>query len=66
MADIQIAHDRNAVELVQAQTERFGKQVDLRIKNMDMGHRHLKEAIETGHKGMELHHKMNQSQQQGA
>lgn len=53
IADVQISHDSNAVDLVRAQTERFGKQVDLEISKHDMRHRHLKEAIET-------HHKVNQ------
>lgn len=57
-ADLQISHDSNAVGLVKAQTEKFAKTVDLEIKRHDMGHRHLKEAIETHHKGMETHHRM--------
>lgn len=50
MADIQTAHDFNAVSLVKAQTERFAKEVDLEMSKHDMTHRHLKEAIETHHK----------------
>ena len=55
-ADLQMSHDENAVALVKAQTERYGKSVDLEIKHKDMTHRHLKESIET-------HHKINQPEQ---
>lgn len=58
MADIQISHDQNAVELVKAQTERFSKNVDLQLRHKDIDHRHLKEAIE-------IHHKVNEPVQQG-
>lgn len=50
MADIQMSHDQNAVQLVKAQTERFAKQVDYALKHKDTSHRHLKEALETHHK----------------
>ncbi len=50
LADVQISHDQNAVALVKAQTERFAKSVDLRIKDKDMHHRHYKERLETAHK----------------
>lgn len=67
MADLKMSEDEDSVELVKAQTERFGKQVDLQMKHIDMGHRHLKESIETHHKGVELHHKISQpTHSQGA
>jgi len=50
MADVQISHDENAVALVKAQTERFAKSVDLKIKEHDMHHRHHRERIETAHR----------------
>jgi hypothetical protein len=67
LADLKMSEDEDSVELVKAQTERFGKQVDLQLKHLDMGHRHVKESIETHHKGIELHHKISQPRQsQGA
>jgi len=67
MAELKMSEDEDSVALVKAQTERFGKQVDLQLKHLDMGHRHVKESIETHHKGIELHHKISQpSQGQGA
>ena len=73
IADLQMSHDENAVDLVKAQTERYGKSVDLEIKRTDvnhkhsmekhdMSHRHLKEAIETHHLVTRPEH---QSQSQG-
>ncbi len=67
MADLKMSEDEDSVELVKAQTERFGKQIDLQMKHIDMGHRHVKESIETHHKGIELHHKISQpTHSQGA
>jgi hypothetical protein len=40
-ADVQISHDQNAVSLVKAMTERMAKGVDLKIKHMDVTHKHL-------------------------
>lgn len=48
-AELQIAHEESAVRLVEAQTERYAKNVDYELKSKDMNHRHLKEAIETHH-----------------
>lgn len=42
-----MTHNSNQVQLVKAQTERFSKEVDLRLKHHDMNHRHAKETIET-------------------
>lgn len=59
LADVRISHDENAVELVKAQTERFGKEVDLAIKKHDMHHRH----------GMDIHNAkqaMKESAREGA
>lgn len=49
LAELKLAEDTNAVQLVKAQTERFAKQADIDIKKMDMHHRHQKERIETHH-----------------
>ena len=59
-ADLKIEEEKASVGLVKAQTERFAKTVDLEIKRHDNRHRHLKEAIETHHKGLETHHKITQ------
>jgi len=48
-AELQIAHEESAVRLVEAQTERYAKNVDYELKSHDMKHRHMKEAIETHH-----------------
>lgn len=56
-ADMQMSRTDNMVEVIKANTERFSKQVDLQMKHRDMGHKHLKEAIET-------HHMVNQPRQQ--
>ena len=67
LAKLKMDHDDNQIKRLKADTERFAKQVDLRLKHKDMGHRHLKEAIETHHKGLETKHKISQpSQGQGA
>lgn len=50
IADLRTSREAASVQLVKAQTERFAKSVDLELKRHDMGHRHLKEAIETHHK----------------
>lgn len=39
---------------VKAATERYAKQAELRIKQLDMSHKHMKEALET-------HHMLNQA-----
>lgn len=49
-ADLQETKISSHVQLIKAMTEKFSKEVDLEIKNKDMKHRHLKEAIETHHK----------------
>lgn len=50
IADMQIAKNSDLVQIIKANTERFSKQVDLQLKHRDMGHKHMKEAIETHHK----------------
>lgn len=50
LADLQTSREMASVQLVKAQTERFAKSVDLQLKHKDMGHRHLREAIETHHR----------------
>jgi Skp family chaperone for outer membrane proteins len=58
LADVQLAKESNLVQVLKANTERFAKQVDYSLKHKDMGHRHLREAIET-------HHKVNQHKHGG-
>lgn len=50
MADLQISHDENSIELVKAETERYSKHIDLEMQKHDMHHRHGKEKLETLHK----------------
>ncbi len=50
LADIQMNKESAFVGLVKAQTERFAKQVDLKLKHHDQTHRHMKEALELHHK----------------
>jgi hypothetical protein len=57
MADLHLGKESSNVQLVKALTERFAKEVDLKIKTHDMKHRHMKEAIETHHKIRESHEK---------
>jgi hypothetical protein len=49
-ADLELGKQSANVQLVKAMTERFAKQVDLRLKGHDQQHRHVKEALETHHK----------------
>ena len=49
LADVQMSKNDNMVQVIKANTERFAKQVDLQLKHKDLGHRHMKEAIETHH-----------------
>lgn len=55
-ANLILGEKSNYTQLVKAQTERFAKSVDLRLKNKDMGHRHVKEALELHHKVKESRH----------
>lgn len=48
-AQIHMNETSSSVQLVKAQTERIAKATDLKIKEMDISHRHLKEAIEGHH-----------------
>jgi hypothetical protein len=50
VSDAMISKSTQETQLVKAETERFSKQIDLELKNKDMQHRHMKEAIETHHK----------------
>jgi hypothetical protein len=50
MSSLQIARQNAQVQMVKAQTERDVHKADMHFKHRDMGHRHLKEAIETHHK----------------
>jgi hypothetical protein len=48
--------EKNQVQILKAQTERFARQVDLELKGRDQHHRHTKETIET-------HRKLNPSKE---
>lgn len=54
-ADLILGKESANVQLVKALTERFAKQVDLKLKHRDMEHRHVKESIEMHHKVKESH-----------
>jgi ribosomal protein L9 len=58
--NLKLGEQSSTVQLVKAQTERFAKQVDLKIKSHDMRHRHVKEALELHHK---VHTTKNESRQ---
>lgn len=49
IADVQMSHNANLVQVIKANTEKFSKQIDLQLKHKDQHHRHMKEAIETHH-----------------
>lgn len=57
-ADFAMNETNASIQLVKAMTERQVHEVDKEMKKYDMHHRHLKEAIETGHKikGQGHHH----------
>jgi hypothetical protein len=38
--EAKLAHEQNSVQLVKAQTERFAKQQDVKIKELDVNHKH--------------------------
>lgn len=60
LADLKMDFDDNQVKKLKANTERFAKEVDLKLQHKDMAHRHTKELFET-------HHMMHQpTQGQGA
>lgn len=50
IADIQISKEQNLIQALKANTERFAKQVDLKLKHMDIHHKHVNKHIETRHK----------------
>ena len=62
IADALINQTTSQVQVIKANTERYAKNADIAIKHMDMKHRHLKEVVETHHKGLETNHKINQLQ----
>ena len=55
VADLHLGQQSANVQLVKAMTERFAKKIDLELKHKDMGHRHVKEVIETHHKVRQPH-----------
>ncbi len=48
--DLHLGKQSSNVQIMKALTEKFAKQMDLKIKQQDMHHRHAKERIETHHK----------------
>jgi rhodanese-related sulfurtransferase len=56
-ADLQLGQQSSSVQVLKAMTERFAKQVDYSLKHKDMGHKHIKEALETHHKIRQSHGK---------
>lgn len=57
VADLHLGKESANVQLVKAMTEKFAKQVDLELKQIDMSHRHKKEAIEVHHNLRRSHEK---------
>jgi hypothetical protein len=55
IADLHLGQQSANVQLVKAMTEKFSKEVDLTLKRKDMGHRHIREIIETHHKTRKPH-----------
>lgn len=49
MADLELSKQSNLVQIVKANTERFSKEIDLQLKQLDMQHRHKKEVVELHH-----------------
>jgi hypothetical protein len=66
MVDAKLAQSEQMIQAMKTHAEIFSKKVDLQMQHKDMGHRHIKEAIETHHKGMETRHRMIKLSQQGA
>ena len=60
MADVQMSHNANLVQIIKANAERFAKTVDLEIKRRDMHHRHVNEAIKTHHEAIKTRHMVTQ------
>lgn len=56
LLDAKQSNDANLVQIIKANTERFSKNIDLQLKNIDMGHKHRKENTELIH-GMKMDHK---------
>jgi hypothetical protein len=52
ISDASIAQGNNLIQAMKADAEVFAKKADLAMNHHDMRHRHLKEAIETHHRGM--------------
>lgn len=50
IADLHMSRESTDVQRLKANAEVFAKKVDLEIKDKDMRHRHMKEALETHHK----------------
>ncbi len=61
-AQVKMNETSSSVQLVKAMTERTVHEIDAGLKRHDQAHRHLKEAIEVHHKGLETHHKISQKE----
>jgi hypothetical protein len=58
MADIKMSQDESQVRLVEAETERFAKSIELAISHADMEHKHKHDGISAAleHKDMKHRH----------
>lgn len=59
LSDAMIARDNNFTQRLKAETERFAKQVDLRLRGHDMNHKHMKDRAEFHHKVSQPNHARN-------
>jgi Phage P22-like portal protein len=66
MVDASIAKSDQMIQALKAQAEVFSKKAELAMSHHDQGHRHLREAIETHHKGREIEHRMRQVEMKSA
>jgi ribosomal protein L18E len=66
MIDAKVAHGDQLVQAMKANAEIFSKKVEQQMAHRDMHHRHLREAIETHHRGREVNHAISQPRQQAS
>ena len=64
MADMEQSKQDNAMEMAKLETERFAKEIDLRLQHKDMEHRHLKDAVEVHHK-VKMDHQKGKGHEEG-
>lgn len=66
LADIEISHNANEVQVIKANTERFAKSVDLAMRKHDMHVNHHKGHVETIHKILHDTSKLKHASNKGA